>query len=110
MNSLFHRGLSKSSPEAPDAPPEPALAPPPPSPPQPAGQRPARPGEGPAVRDPHGSAAEPVQVLAGQVPHAKQADRRRLPHHLPARLRPLQPRLLVDLPPPGGRKGLKIRY
>lgn len=62
-------------------------------------------GEGAPVRDPH--AAQEGQLLphlAVQVPHALQADRRHLPHHVPARLRPLQPRVLVHIPVPRGER------
>jgi len=66
----------------------------------PPGRR-ANPGEGAPVRDPH--AAQEGQLLPHlvvQVPNALQADRCHLPHHVPARVRSIQPCLLVHIPVP----------
>lgn len=57
------------------------------------------------MRGPHGRAGnaqeELLPVLARQVPHPVQTDRRHLPHYIPARVRLVQSDLLVDVPLPG---------
>lgn len=62
------------------------------------------PGQGAAVWDPH-AASSPAALLwlvALQVPQQEQEDRRHLQNHIPARLRPLQRRLLEHLSVPRG--------